>query len=98
MRIFGSSFVYSWGKAKRKNMTIFDVFAGLFAIVCIASTIASFFMGIFLVVTYYDLDRAIVKFFDPEYYDRRTHELLYGDESYEEYKRMMDTARKFKNQ
>lgn len=78
-------------------MTIFDVFAGLAAIVCIASAIASFFMGIFLVVTHYNLDRAIVKFFDPEYYDRRTHELIYGDESYEEYKRMMDTARKFKN-
>jgi len=98
MRIFGSSFVYSWGKAKKKHMIIFDVFVGLVAIVCIASVIASFFMGIFLVVTHYNLDRAVVKFFDPEYYDRRTHELLYGDESYEEYKRMMDTARKFKNQ
>lgn len=76
-------------------MTIFDVFAGLVAIVCIASVITSFFMGIFLVVTHYNLDRAIVKFFDPEYYDRRTHELLYGDESYEEYQRMMETARKF---
>ena len=79
-------------------MTIFDVFAGLVAIVCIASTIASFFMITFLVVTHYDLDRAIVKFFDPEYYDRRTHKMFYEDESYEEYKRMMDTARKFKNQ
>lgn len=78
-------------------MTIFDVLAGMFAIVCIASTIASFFMGIFLVVTYYDLDKVIVKFFDPEYYDRRTHKMFYGDESYEEYKRMMDTARKFNN-
>ena len=33
-------------------MTIFDVFAGLVAIICIASAIASFFMGIFLVVTH----------------------------------------------
>lgn len=79
-------------------MTIFDAFAGLVAIICIASLITSFFMGIFLVVDYYGLDRAIVKFFDPEYYDRQAHELIYGDESYEEYKRMMDTARKFKNQ
>ena len=51
-------------------MTIFDVLAGLFVIMCIASAIASFFMITFLVVEYYDLDRAIVKFFDPEYYNR----------------------------
>tara|TARA_B100001093_G_scaffold142700_1_gene135156 strand:+ start:618 stop:782 length:165 start_codon:yes stop_codon:yes gene_type:complete len=51
-------------------MTIFDIFAGLFAIICVASAIASFFMGIFLVVEYYGLDRTIVEFFDPEYYNR----------------------------
>ena len=79
-------------------MTIFDMIAGLFLVMVIASTIASFFMITFLVVEYYDLDKAIVKFFDPEYYDRKTHKMFYGDESYEEYKRMMDTARKFKNQ
>ena len=82
-------------------MTIFDVFVGLAAIVCIASVIASFCMGIALVVTHYNLDRAVVKFFDPKYYDRRlerNYKMFYGDESYEEYKRMMDTARKFKNQ
>lgn len=67
---FWPHFVYSWGKAKRKNMTIFDIIAGLFLVMVIASTIASFFMMIFLVVEYYDLDRAIVKFFDPEYYNR----------------------------
>ena len=79
-------------------MTIFDVFAGLVAIVCIASLITSFFMGIFLVVTHYNLDRAIIKFFDPEYYDRKIYKEFYGDEKYAEYKRMMDNARKFKNQ
>jgi hypothetical protein len=51
-------------------MTIFDIIAGLFLVMVIASTIASFFMITFLVVEYYDLDRAIVKFFDPEYYNR----------------------------
>lgn len=82
-------------------MTIFDIFAGLFAIVCIASAIASFCMGVALVITNYNLDKAFVKFFDPKYYDRRlerNYKMFYGDESYEEYKRMMDTARKFKNQ
>jgi len=51
-------------------MIIFDILAGLFAIICVASTIGSFFMGIFLVVEYYGLGRKIVKFFDPEYYNR----------------------------
>ena len=78
-------------------MIIFDVFVGLVAIICIASAIGSFFMGAWLIIAYYDLDKAIIKFFDPEYYDRRYHKMFYGDESYEEYKKMMDTARKFKN-
>ena len=78
-------------------MIIFDVFIGLVAIICIASAIASFFMGAWLIISYYDLDRAIVKFFDPEYYDRKIYREFYGDENYAEYKRMMDTARKFKN-